>query len=171
LLFYGVMVRKRLLQEFFPTKDLRIVCAGCFVPGMSLYDDSKCKRVSSFCQHLDLYKGERKTSCKAIGENTLEAYLHRIDNELDMESIDGGIEVVGRGVNGHVDVSVLTTEQLVQELASRDELGCAVTQVNTDDLVTMLKDRGVKMVIDARFEDLEQEMRRLVDGWMGIDLP
>jgi len=39
-----------------------------------------------------------------------------------------------------------------------------VTQVDTDDLVTMLKDRGVKMLIDARFEDLEQEMRRVADG-------
>lgn len=140
-----------------PTKDFRVVCAGCFVPGMSLFDDGKCKRVSSFCQHLDLHKGERKASCKATGDDALEACLRRLDEgeEVRLDEGDAG---------GDVNVSKLTTEQLVQELASRGELGTVVAQVDTDDLVTMVKDRGVKVLIDARFEDLEQEMRRVVDG-------
>jgi len=106
-----------------PTKDLRVICAGCFVPGMSLFDDSKCKKVSSFCQHLDLYKGERKMICKATGEGTLEACLRRLDknerHELDTEGL--------KGVDDDKKVGELTTEQLVQELVSREELFEAVS--------------------------------------------
>jgi hypothetical protein len=136
-----------------PTKDLRIVCAGCFVPGMTLLDDSKCKKVSSFSQHLDLNKGQRKVECKASGENSLDACLQRIEGVgcLSYQAV--------------VDPSALTTDQLIHELVSRNELDTVVTQVETDDLVDTLKDRGVKMLVGARFEDLEAELRRVVDGY------
>jgi hypothetical protein len=152
-----------------PGKDLRVVCAGCFVPGMSLFDDSKCKKVSLFSQHWDLKKGERKECCKAIGANTLEACIHRLDEQgiAMIENIDSLLEDAARNNNKNqpvvADLSSLSSEALVQELASRDALMEAVVQVNTDDLAVVVKERGVKLLYDARFEDLEREMRRVAD--------
>jgi hypothetical protein len=104
---------------------------------------------------LDLYKGERKTSCKAIGENTLEACLHRLDEENEVTTV----------VNPVADWSKLSTVDLVQELASRGELIEAVKQVDTDELAGIVKDRGVKLLLDARADDLEGELRRVTDPY------
>ena len=80
-----------------PNKDLRVICAGCFTPGMSLFDDSKCKKVSSFAQHWDTRQGkdgrrERKECCKSVGYDTLENCILRVnaikDKEIDTNPID-----------------------------------------------------------------------------------
>ena len=88
-----------------PNKDLRIVCAGCFTPGMSLFDDSKCKKISSFSQHWDTRKGDRKECCKALGYDSLENCIQRAnaikDDEVVVEVLPEDPEEIG--VHGGVN--------------------------------------------------------------------
>jgi hypothetical protein len=200
-----------------PNKELRIVCAGCFTPGMSLFDDSKCKKVSSYSQHWDTRKGDRKESCKAVGYDSLENCIQRVnantikddevgdvvlpvvdlpeDPEEEVATLSltptqiGGLlsKMVdkNKALRGEVnnlelkifkmerekidksglskDLSTLSTGALVQELASRNALMEAVVHVDTDELAATAKERGIKLLIDGRFEDLEAEMRRIAD--------
>ena len=276
-----------------PNKDLRVICAGCFTPGMSLFEDSKCKRVSSFAQHWDTKRvdgrHERKECCKAVGYHSLENCILRVnaikDEEIDTSPIDSiynticnhidmlgavladssedasrGLEVtaslgerirrltprieshsddgsfstavlegtLNRLVGGQydipytpvvdrvaklladkegledkvgelerklsdlesrsekaatprdaldlammaraagIDVDVPTlmevpTEDLIDELKRRNEVEKAASWIETDDIAVIARDRGIKLLIDGRFEDLEAEMRRVSD--------
>lgn len=55
----------------------------------------------------------------------------------------------------------VTTAALIAEIVSRGDINDAVVQIDTDELAEILKDRGVKLLIDARPDNLEQEYRRL----------
>ena len=204
-----------------PGKDLRIVCAGCFTPNMSLWDDSRCKKVSSYSQHWDVRRGERKECCKAVGYDTLENCQLRVnaikDEEIEdtdpidsiFESINDLIDMLGAVItteainsNGDMDnhwkmvstigdkIKQLTkldksrgdgsddkvhasteqgglmevpTKSLIDELKRRNELDQAASWIETDDIAVIARDRGIKLLIDGRFEDLEAEMRRVSD--------
>jgi hypothetical protein len=52
-----------------PGKDMRVVCVGCFHPEMTLFNDSRCKKVSSYCQHWDMNKGARRNECNILSKN------------------------------------------------------------------------------------------------------
>jgi hypothetical protein len=141
-----------------PGKDLRIVCVGCFEPGMSLNDDRKCKKISSYCQHWEgVNKG--KFTCNATDEDTLEACTKRLQS---VEAVDTLEEpVLNVDVKGLKEFS---TEDLVSELKRRNEdFEFILPLMNIDTVVQFTKERGVKLLYDARFNDLEAEMRRVTD--------
>lgn len=149
-----------------PGKELRIVCVGCFEPGMSLNDDRKCKKISSYCQHWEgVNKG--KFTCNATDEDTLEACMERLPsvnvvNILDKSpSKEPVINVDELTVRVLKEVS---TEDLVSELKRRTEdFKFILPLMNIDTIVQFTKERGVKPLYDARFSDLEAEMRRVTD--------
>jgi len=64
-----------------------------------------------------------------------------------------------------VNPSKLSTVDLVQELVSRGELFEAIRLAETDELVEVVKDRGVKLLLDARPQNLEAELRRVTDPY------
>jgi len=64
-----------------------------------------------------------------------------------------------------VEWSKLSTDDLVQELAARGELVEAVNQVGSEELAEIVKERGVKLLLDARPQDLESELRRVTDPY------
>jgi hypothetical protein len=74
-----------------PGKDLRIICVGCFEPGMSLNDDQKCKKISSYCQHVEGVK-KGKFTCNATDEDTLEACMARCVGVGAVEEIEGWLQ-------------------------------------------------------------------------------
>jgi hypothetical protein len=102
-----------------PGKELRIVCVGCFEPGMSLNDDRKCKKISSYCQHWEGVK-KGKFTCNATDEdNTLKACeecLQRVNDAVDtieepvVDDVDQGVAVK--------DLEYVKTEDLVNELTT-----------------------------------------------------
>jgi hypothetical protein len=141
-----------------PGKDLRIVCVGCFEPGMSLNDDRKCKKISSYCQHWEgVNKG--KFTCNATDEDTLEAdtkRLHSVEAVNTLEEPVLNVDVKG--------LKEFSTEDLVLELKRRNEdFEFILPLMNIDTVVQFTKERGVKPLYDSRFNDLEAEMRRVTD--------
>jgi hypothetical protein len=110
-LFYK-MVLARFAVLVPPNKELRIVWAGCFTPGMLLFDDSKCKRISSYSQHWDTRKGNRKESCKAVGYDSLENCIQRV-NAIKDEDVKGAdpIDAIYDSICNDIDMlsMVITT--------------------------------------------------------------
>lgn len=141
-----------------PGKDLRIVCVGCFEPGMSLNDDRKCKKISSYCQHWEgVNKG--KFTCNATDEDTLEACMKRLQSVGAVNTLEGPAFNVGIK-----DLKEFSTEDLVLEFKRRNEdFEFILPLMNIDDVVRFAKERGVKPLLDARPADLEAEIRRVTD--------
>jgi len=133
---------------------------------MSLNDDRKCKKISSYCQHWEGVK-KGKFTCNATDEDTLEACMERL------QGVTGG-PVVNVDELNELNVEVLkevSTENLVSELMRRNEgFEFILPSMNIDTIVQFTKERGVKPLYDARFTDLEAEMRRVSDPTRpGID--
>jgi hypothetical protein len=80
-----------------PGKELCIICVGCFEPGMSLNDDCKCKKISSYCQH---WKGvnKGKFTCNATDEDTLEACVKRLQSDDTVGALEEPVVNVGMDV-------------------------------------------------------------------------
>jgi hypothetical protein len=120
-----------------PGKDLRIVCVGCFEPGMSLNDDRKCKKVSSYCQHWEGVK-KGKFTCNAIGEDTLEACTGRLQS---VGALADPVLDVAQGVK---DLKDFSAEDLLQALKDKQELTVEVNDallagIPSSDLLYALK--------------------------------
>jgi Holliday junction resolvase len=145
-----------------PGKDLRIICVGCFEPGMSLNDDRKCKKISSYCQHVEGVK-KGKITCNATEEDTLEACMARCAGVGAVEEIEEVVAVK--------DLGEVATEDLVLELKRRNEdLKFILPSLDVDDIVQFTREMGVKPLLDARPADLEAELRRVTDPMKpGID--
>jgi hypothetical protein len=61
-----------------PKKDLGIVCAGCYKPGMTLWNNARCVSCRTFANHLDTKEdGSRKRQCISFGDDALEAVIDR----------------------------------------------------------------------------------------------
>jgi hypothetical protein len=121
-----------------PGKDLRIVCVGCFEPGMSLNDDRKCKKVSSYCQHWEGVK-KGKFTCNTIGEDTLEACTGRLQSVGTLEE-----PTVDQDVAGVKDLKDFSAEDLLQALKDKQELTVEVNDallagIPSSDLLYALK--------------------------------
>ena len=74
--------------------------------------------------------------------------------------------MMARAAGIDVDVPTLMevpTEDLIDELKRRNEVEKAASWIETDDIAVIARDRGIKLLIDGRFEDLEAEMRRVSD--------
>jgi hypothetical protein len=139
-----------------PGKEMRVVCVGCFQPGMSLFDDSRCKKISSYCQHWDNKNGERRDKCKAISPNTLNDCEERLDNN------DGDDDV---HYDDGVDLSSVDSGDLMRELMKREsDFEFILPRVDERTLVQAVKEKGVKIIGECRFQGLEEEMRRISDG-------
>lgn len=152
-----------------PGKDLRIICVGCFEPGMSLNDDRKCKKISSYCQHWDAVKRGNVT-CNATDENTLEECMERCRNAHVVTVLDKAWSPTKQ--QQVIDVESLQTKvlretdtaELVAELKKRcDDFKYILPLMDIETVVQYTKERGVKTLYDSRFSDLEAEMRRITD--------
>ena len=76
------------------------------------------------------------------------------------------LAMMARAAGIDVDVPTLMevpTEDLIDELKRRNEVEKAASWIETDDIAVIARDRGIKLLIDGRFEDLEAEMRRVSD--------
>jgi hypothetical protein len=136
-----------------PGKEMRVVCVGCFQPGMSLFDDSRCKKISSYCQHWDNNKGVRKHSCKTT-HALQECELRLVDHQDD----------AGTESTEAIDLTEVDTEILVNELVKRNsDFKYILPKVEEKDLVQAVKDRGIKILGECVFRDLEPELRRVTD--------
>ena len=136
-----------------PGKDLRIVCVGCFQPGMTLFDDSRCKKISSYCQHWDMNKGLglRRNECKT--NDTLQDCIARAKNYDETEP-----------TNQIQNLSNVDTGDLMLELAKRkQDFEYILPKIETDVMVKCLKTRGVDFLHGCRPDKLEQELRRVID--------
>jgi hypothetical protein len=122
-----------------PNKELRIVCAGCFTPGMSLFDDSKCKKVSSYSQHWDTRKGDRKESCKALGFDSLKSCIQRVNAVKDEE-----VEGVNDNVLDTVEAGSVTTDDLDAAMALRNR-----GPMSAADIAHLNRVKGLRKEADA----------------------
>ena len=137
-----------------PGKEMRVVCNGCFKPGMSLFDDRRCQRISSYCQHWDTKGGVRKHICKAEGEDTLEAAELRLQGTVATEPMD---ELT-------VDLSTTESRDLVFELLKREEdFKWILPKCDDGLIVTEARNRGIKTIYECHPNDLEAELRRRLD--------
>jgi hypothetical protein len=180
-----------------PNNNLRVICAGCFKPGMSLLDDSRSKKVSSFSQHwaTKLVDGERVRKHRCIGapEDSLAAMIDRIDatEETVQPLLDSPIHMnepadppsdridppTGRTPCSHgiapVDLSSASNLLLLEELRRRGITETVLTDIDEEILINKLKQYGVKFLIDARPDDLKAELYRQAtfsdvgDYWFG----
>ena len=72
-------------------RDLKILCVGCFKPGMTLTDDRRCRTCSSFVNHWDNTNSERRLNCKPANEtieevaNTCPGVILAFDNTDPVE--------------------------------------------------------------------------------------
>jgi hypothetical protein len=91
-------------------KELRVLCVGCFKPNVSLFDNSRCKNVSSYCQHWDMNAKLNlcRHECKSVSPNTLTECLDRVETSIVHD--DAEMEADG------VDLTDVDTEHLVHEL-------------------------------------------------------
>ncbi len=139
-----------------PNKELRVVCAGCYEPGMSLFDDTKCKKVSSFSQHWDLKQGKRKYECNCRhNENTFVETEKRVEAMKWMSAITGingfGNREVDTAVKPPVDLHPVSTEDLIDELKRRNEVPRILSWISD-------------MEIEAECRDREESVRGILMG-------
>jgi hypothetical protein len=126
-----------------PGKDMRVVCVGCFHPEMTLFDDSRCKKVSSYCQHWDMNKGSRRNECKTKEGHILEECIARVGN-----NDDDGLEPAKQDLS-HVD-----TVDLVLELTKRNQdFKYILPKMDDDVIVDYLKKHGV-LTTDSELGDV-----------------
>lgn len=161
-----------------PGKDLRIVCLGCFEPNMSLTNDRKCKKVSSYCQHWEAVKRGAVKCHLENPNNMLEECVARYENSEAVEILEKAWSPTKQQPSV-IDVESLATKvlkevdtaQLVAELKKReDDFKYILPLMDIETVVQFTKEMGVKPLYDSRFSDLEAEMRRITDPTRpGID--
>jgi hypothetical protein len=157
-----------------PKKRIGVVCAGCYAPGMTLWDISRCVNCRTFVNHLDpLLNEDPKDKRKKVAVVDMEGFPVRKRQCLSDKSENSLTKAIARA-NDTTDVPLirnlnrpaegLSTEELISELKRRDEdFEFILPLVNLDTVVQFTKERGVKHLYDARFSDLEAKMRRVTD--------
>jgi hypothetical protein len=139
---------------------------------MTLKDDGRCRAIISFFHHTKCNKdGDRVHPCKDDGHTALQDLIDR--NKDNISTLVTGVDkqkmcaCKGKKCKGKNKLSAakLSTADLVQELVYRRELVEAVRQVDTDELADIVKGRGIKLLLDARADDLEGELRRVTDPY------
>jgi hypothetical protein len=122
-----------------PTKNVGVVCAGCYDKNISLWNPSQCVSPRTFANHLDTMPNPdpngnpiRKRECMA------------------RDSLDDCVKRVNGGGGDHGD----KTNKV------------KLDEVSDSDLIYELSRRGLGEigVAGASFEQLEAEMRRLASG-------
>jgi hypothetical protein len=139
-------------------RNLKVLCAGCFTPGCSLGNDLKCRKVSSHCQHLTTQR-QAKFPCVTLTTKDGLSAVHDRNEEAGVTDADFlPIE------DANMDFGNISTVDLIQELRRREELDNVLNYVDTDVLAQKAKDIGIKLLFDARPDDLRHELRRVTDG-------
>lgn len=182
---YKMIDNEEVFQEKYavmvpPTKEVGIVCAGCFDNKMSLWNNSRCVSCRTFMNHLDMVTKDksgnpipienqkRKSECLHAGcpERGLEAVMERVKDEP--------VPVKDE----ELDLSEVATCDLIAEVELRSEHGLAdyLGHVSVDKIIEHLRHREPKIllklpcepgepnVVGASFEALEAEMRRVCYG-------
>lgn len=146
-------------------KSLKILCAGCFTPDCSLHSDTKCRKVSSHCQHLTTQR-KAKFPCIALTTKDGLNAVHERNKQAGVVDDDfAPKENNNHGNHGKVcDLESMATEDLFNELRRRNELDEVVNHVDSSIIAQKAKQFGIRLLFDARPDDLRHELRRVTDG-------
>ena len=148
------------LYAVLATKDVRMVCAGCFRRDMLITDATRCKKCASFVKHFDTKDGVRRRLCKEDGDvNHLPANC----TEVVIKDSD-------------VEPSVLDDVKLLWMVKQRDLVGRLIDSLNDEEkrelgktviagmddeaFASAIKERNFKSVIDAHPAELLHEVAR-----------
>jgi hypothetical protein len=133
-----------------PNKDVGVVCAGCYSPNISLWNNSKCVSPRTFAKHLDTRQNAdgdpvRKHTC--ITCDPLENCVKRVNGCLPID------------------------DDLLQESGQHHHVDVLIGQVGVEAILNHIRNyhsdvfkKYIGPVVGASFEQLEAEMRRLVSG-------
>jgi len=135
-----------------PDRETRLVCAGCFKPGMTLKDDGRCRAIISFFHHTKCDKeGVRVHPCK--DGHDLQDIIDR--NKDNIPTLARAEPVV------QVNVGDISSYELAQEVVARGDHETLLSAIDDDDLAKAVGFRGMKLLYDAREAELKHELRRL----------
>jgi thiol-disulfide isomerase/thioredoxin len=163
-----------------PRKDVGLVCAGCYTPTMTLFNNSRCVSCRTFAKHLDTLGDDGPRKCLCLNQDPvtkLEAVMDRVR---------------GEGSPNPPDVNMVEIESwcdMLEALKSRHEDGLAgylnhiedrdilkhLDNIELSDIIKYVQARDPTLVLDkvkgkgpylfdSSFEKLEAEMRRRVAG-------
>lgn len=111
------------------TRDLRIVCSGCFRRGMCLTDKKRCKTCASFVKHTNMKGHVRLVPCKDDGllknieEGSTKAEVADVvtTDHLDDAALLNMVKDRGL-VDDLVNDSTITTEAILVDAVKKREL-------------------------------------------------
>lgn len=180
---YKIIDGEEVLQEKYavmvpPTKDVGLVCAGCYNQHTNLFNNSHCVSCRTFSNHTDTIpiKSEFNDECVQVRkkrcyhgidpDNSFEAVMARVADDTTPEE-----ETVE-------DLTGVPNCDMLEELASRHEDGLAgyLDHISEAKIIDHLKTRNPNLLlklpcepltpycVGAPWEMLEAEMRRLTHG-------
>lgn len=130
------------------TKDLKIICAGCFKDGMTMSDTSRCRTCSSFVRHWDNKAGERKMKCNA-DRSIADVALTCPPVELDLNA-----SICQDNQEGITDDALLT---LIHDRGLQEAV---IARTEPKKLSKILCARGIHTIRGGRQAALVHELRR-----------
>lgn len=133
------------------SKDLRIICAGCFKDGMTMSDTSRCRTCSSFVRHWDNKAGERKMKCNT-DRSIADVALTCPPVELDLTA------------SIHQDVQGITNAELLALIHERGLEEAVIAGTTPKTLSQILCARGIHPIRNGRQAALVHELRRQTCG-------
>jgi hypothetical protein len=145
-----------------PNRSMKILCAACFVPGCKLNDDRRCRKISSFVQHMQPDRQEKR-SCESKIENNSDKLSCVHDRNKEKGISDSNF--LPDTDEPEVNIGKVESIALVQELKRRGDLGDLLNYIDTDTIAVKASELGIKLLLDARPIDLKHELRRLNDPY------
>lgn len=162
------------------TKEVRLVCAGCFKRDMSITDTSRCKKCASFVKHFYTFNGKdgsgRRTQCKEDGDiQTLDANCTRVV-VADAGTDDAGTDDAAGALVRLQDIS---DDDLQEELSRRhlsndhalalvmkdpDLVESVLENADPDVFAKVLTHKDVFPILGARPSRLIHELFRQASG-------
>jgi len=162
-----------------PKKDFGIVCAGCYTPDISLWNDSRCVSCRTFANHLDTagVDNARKRAC--LSDTKPYSLANAIDEAKKARGKQGARQTADTTTADLADISTenltdltnVSTDALTAALVARsadNDAKKALTQcLGVIDLKVLVdhvkaREQHVLPYFDFEFDQLEAEMRRLV---------
>jgi hypothetical protein len=154
-----------------PHKDLRVVCAGCYKPGLSLFHPGQCVSCRTFATHFETVEGDkdkitqehlktRKRPClnwgpkppnpkPSIEDETLElkmAHMHDVEmpptNENQKAPVDKRDEMTTEDMD--VILAKIPDVELIMALKGRHENGLAgyLNHIDIKDIKAYVKENN-----------------------------
>ena len=154
------------LYAVLATKDVRMVCAGCFRRDMLITDATRCKKCASFVKHFDTKNGVRRRSCKDDGDiNTMDADCTEVvikDGATEPAVLDDVKllwMVKERGLTERL-LDDVSDEDLLEAIKKRELVEVGIRNMDDEAFASAIKMRGFKSVIDAHPAELVHELAR-----------